>query len=410
MRARLLFLVVIVAATLAVTAPDATVSAFSAVTANPSSSFASAASFCPATQPAATFLSGFEDGVVTSAGTGMYENIFTGGGSPAIDAGVKRYGSYSLLINKTGAGINYVRKIPTGTNGIVVARFAFRLASLPSANVGALFTVAPNAGNAVRIKYDLATQKLKMTLGSASVLAGSTISATTWYVIDVRTDVAANPRTVDWQIDGVAQGSASSSETGSTVSGVRLGGDVSGDVYTANYDDFLMSETATDYPIGDGKVLAVAPNGLSTHSSVGSFANHDGTAIGASTPGYVADRPLTSTTDYIKQTATGSGSYVGLTMADTADACVDAVRGVVAYNASGTNATAAATRFLDGASTTTFSHTGSSTLTYAAGMLTPATTWSATTLNGLIVRTGFATSVTSMPYWQSILAEYNVPL
>jgi hypothetical protein len=75
-------------------------SAFSATTSNVST-FASAASFCGGgTAPTATFMTGFEDGSIASTGAGVWDGIFTGGGTPAVDTSVKRYGNDSLQIER----------------------------------------------------------------------------------------------------------------------------------------------------------------------------------------------------------------------------------------------------------------------------------------------------------------------
>jgi hypothetical protein len=307
--------------------------------------------------------------------------------------------------------VNYLRKnAANGTSStIIVTRFAFRLASTPAATAG-LFQITADGGNNMVFRWEQSSGGIRVDVGSSSATSAP-ISAGTWYYADVRFNAGANPRTVDWRLNGVAQTQVSSAETASYIRQLRVGGYVSGDAYTANYDDLIVSETSADYPIGDGKILASRPDGLGTHNTAGNYQNDDNSAIGASTAGRLDDTDLSSTSDYVKQITGSSSSYVALSLADTAESCVNLVRGIVSYRSSASSpANAAATRFLDAATTTSLTHLIATTTNVSAGMITPATTWSGTALNGLVAHVGFATPVTAVPYWDGVMVEYNVDL
>src|SRR4030067_1051029 len=64
-------------------------------------------------------------------------------------------------------------------------------------------------------------------------------AAATWSRRDLRLSAGTNPRTGDWELDGVAQTSIASAGTASTVSRLRLGSAVAADAYTANFDDAM---------------------------------------------------------------------------------------------------------------------------------------------------------------------------
>jgi hypothetical protein len=114
-------------------------------------------------------------------------------------------------------------------------------------------------------------------------VASTTVSAGTWYLVELRLVAGTNPRTADWQIDGAAQTAVSAAATASTVSTLRLGSTVAADAFTANYDDVLVSATTGDYPLGAGTVVALRPDAMGTSGGSGSFRNNDGTAIDATT-------------------------------------------------------------------------------------------------------------------------------
>jgi hypothetical protein len=387
-----------------------TVSAFSSVTGNASNSFSAAASFCSG-QATAAFVSGFETGTLPT-GTGLW-TLATAGGTPVTDSSVKRNGTYSLKIAKTTGNSNVSKAIP-GTPNTAAARVAIRFATLPAANVSQLVTLQTTGGNSPTIYYYTATQKLALKMNGSTAIATSTVAAGTWYVIDMTADIASNPRTANWSLDGVDMGGVSSAEVGSTVSDLRIGSGVSGDAFTANYDDAIVSATASDYPIGDGKVVALRTTGQGTHNGVaGVVVNEDDSAIGAGSPARLADDPMTSTATYLKQTATGASAYAELTFADTADTCFNGVQATAATHssaASGTN-NAKAVVASGAASTSLFTNINGTSLKYATSIVTPpAGPWSQSGVNALVAQAGYATSVSTVPYWDAFVVEVDVKL
>jgi len=216
---------------------------------------------------------------------------------------------------------------------------------------------------------------------------------------------------VNWRINGVAQTDATSATAATTIADMRWGSSSSANLYTAYYDDLVISHTSADYPIGDGAVKAVRPNGQGTHATSGGFQNHDNSAVGASSPGYIDDEPLTSTTDFVKQVTAGTGSYLEFTFPDVNE-CVDGVAATVAYHASGTSANAARTDIkVGGVPTSVVTNMTTTSLTRVEKTIAPSgSAWVYTDLNQAVVRFGYASSVASrIPYLDAVTLEYDVP-
>lgn len=359
----------------------------------------------PCPTPSPVRLTGFEHGAISATGGGLFSAV--AGAGLSADSAVVRTGTYSLKVTDP-AGTSNNGSLAVGA-GTAVVRVYLRLASLPVANVNELLLVDAAAGNDLRLGYQASSQKLTLRFGAAAAtVASSTVSAGTWYRIDLRLVASTNPRTAAWQIDGVAQTAISAAGTASTVSTLRLGSTVAADVFTANYDDVLISATSGDYPIGAGTVEGLRPDGMGANSTPGSFRNDDGTAIDANTYQRLDDSPLTSLTDYVRQQTIGASDYIEVTFADTTTSCVVGVSGLVAYHAAGTAADRGKTSVFDGATERiVFSGDMSETaLRYRSVIVAPAAApWTPSAVNGLKTRLGYSSDVTPNPYWDGLLLE-----
>ncbi len=358
---------------------------------------------CPAPSPVR--VTGFEHGAVSAAGGGLFSAV-TGSGLSA-DSAVARTGTYSIMdTDPFGTANNASLAIGSG---VAVVRVYVRLAGLPVADVNELLILDAAAGSDLRLGYQASSQQLTLRFASAAVTVGSTtVSAGTWYRIELRLVASTNPRTADWRIDGVAQTAISATETASTVSTLRLGSTVVADTFTANYDDVLISVTSGNYPIGAGTVVGLRPDGMGTNSTPGSFRNDDATAIDANTYLRLDDSPMTGLTDYVRQQTIGATAYIEVTFGDTSTSCVVGVSGLLAYHAAGTAADNGKTSIFDGSTErVVFSGDMSETaLQYVSVIVAPASApWTPTAVNGLKGRIGYSSDVTPNPYWDGLLLE-----
>ena len=405
-------------ACLAVWCVGTTLGAFSGVTTNPNNSFQASSSFggaCPSVNPTHVWMSGIETGYSTSAGGGMFAPSV---GTASVDSTIKRSGNYSLRL-APAATTAYRTRIWGVTLNPVVERFAIRLESLPTSDVElAGMTVMPNQPPTTELsfKYRASTQKFALTLGTGTVDATtSPVQAGVWYLIEARFDPTANPHTADWRIDNVAQPSPPSYAAAAADPYYIYWGSGSAATFTANYDDLMYSFTGSDYPLGDGKILALKPNAMGTSVGAGNFQNELGGAIDANSWNRLDDVPMQNSTDYIKQVTASSTSYLEVNFDDTVETCIRAVHGWVVFDPQNTNqANASKTSAFDGATESVIDSgdnaANNSVFRPVSARVAPAAgTWTPAALNGLVMRIGYATDVSPVTMWHSLLLEYDVP-
>ncbi|MCW2924665.1 MAG: Fibronectin type domain protein, partial [Thermoleophilia bacterium] len=280
----------------------------------------------PAAAGATSFyeVTGFESGTLSPNGGGIAAS--TGGGVGIVTAPV-RHGTYALHADATSASGASAKFAAGGSR--MVGRLGFRIAQLPTSGGQSIFDTHTATGNAN-------TRPFRLTLDAAGVLtmqsvgtggtgvdtaSGATITANTWHYVDVDVNIATTTWTVAWRVDGAVQPPLSgTSPAASTFLDAQLGTTATTYDYIADYDDFVLSSAAADYPIGDGQVVGMRPVATGTHSvaATGDYAtstNNGGvwTSIVAaadqlSSPGSAAlldDWPIapTGSPDLVRQTA-----------------------------------------------------------------------------------------------------------
>lgn len=391
---------------------------FTSTTASLSNSWAAAASCFSGTPVWAT---GFEPGVVSAAGgavtpTSAYLTSITGSGT--LESNVVRSGSYSLKVTKASGGSHYVARKSVAAGGTQASvRFAIRFQTLPTANVGTLASIPiAGSGSDIQLRYILSSTKLGLGFfGASETAALSTVVAGRWYVIDIGFDVSANPNVATWRVDGTNQTTVTKAQAADTLSGeIWLGSTTSGDVFTAYYDDVLATASTADYPLPDGRIDSLAVNAyVGKNDPSNRMQNDAGTAVAAGSQTRLADLPMTSLTTYIRQTNIDAAAYAEYGFEDVTRAgCVNGVSGVVAAHSSAVTANVATTKIREGGTDRTIhaDSTGSGTaaLQYRAKTVQPASgSWSASKLTGTTTRIGYASSVSSLPYWDAVRLEYD---
>ena len=377
-----------------------TYSALSSTSSNPSSNLSAAGAFC--NRSSAVWLTGMEHGVVSTVGGGIFTTVT---GAPTADNVTFRNGAYSLRIADAAAG-STINALKTFTaSSVVVARFAVRLSSLPGVSSNLVYI---DSGTDLVFGYDQATQKFQLTLGASTATSASTVSAATWYVIDLRYDMRNNPNLGDWRVNGVAQGQVSLAAAATTANGFGLGATANPSIFTANFDDIFVANQLTAYPVGDGKIVPLVPDGVGTHNTPGNFRNDDGTAINATSWQRLDEVPMNSITDYVRQQTNGGGSYLEFSLANTTETCVREISAVLAYHSANTPANdGKASVFAGSTESIMFSGDMSvNTIQYASVIAAPTTApWSQAAVNGLLTRVGYSTDTNPNPYWDAIMLE-----
>jgi hypothetical protein len=356
----------------------------------------------------AVFLTGLEQGVASSAALGVFD-LTTG--SLSADAAVHRNGAYSLRLapNYTAA---YAAASLSGTGSAASVRFAVRLASLPT-TTASLAAFVPAAGSWGYLVYDRSSGRFGVQWGAEAITLGTVAPAVgTWYVIEMRVTLS-NPRTLDWRIDRVDQASVSSAQASSSLVWLGLGTQDSNVAYVANYDDIIASSAANDYPIGDGKVLALPVNGVGSHDGSNRFRNDDNSGIDPDSWARVDDVPADSTADYVKQVTGAGNRYLEFTFADTSETCINAVGALLAYHSAGSGNNSGTASIFNGSSESVIyrGRMNGTTLSYAHTVVwSGGEAWAAAAVNGLVARVGYSNDVNPNPYWDALLLEYDVPV
>jgi hypothetical protein len=369
-----------------------------------------AAAACPTTPLSPQALTGFEHGRKGYSAN----NLVPTGTGVAIAPSSARNGAYGLRINAAGAAGNEWFMWPTAPRAGVV-RFAMKLDSLPAGDVSELFSMDTYSKSALRIGYDSAGQAMRLRLRSAAggdqSVGGPALVAGAWHVVDVSYGVNGT-HTAAWSVDGAAQPSATVTGGAEALHYARFG-TMAADRFGADYDDVLISANTADYPVGDGRVQMLRPNGSSASGTA--VRDDDGTPVDAGSWARLDEVPAISTVDFLQQTKAASTNYAQIAFEDTSEACARAVRGYFTTHSQATNnANSAKLSFFDGARESViksgdWAANNGLSRDYSA-TVAPVGEWSQTALNGLVARFGYSTDVKPLPILDGVLVEYEVPV
>lgn len=150
--------------------------------------------------------------------------------------------------------------------GHMVTRFRIYFATLPDANCTLVYQ---SGQDSFGLLFRASDSSLVCGNFGGTVAAFSKVVETgVWYVVSYQ--LARDGGTVhSLTVDGVNIGSENTGGVSSAITSVTFGvdatsGTISADVY---YDDFIVSSTASDYPIPDGTCVGLYPNGDLTNSA-----------------------------------------------------------------------------------------------------------------------------------------------
>jgi hypothetical protein len=408
--------IVVVAACCAAGVVGHTISAFSSTTANSASTFATKASFytCPNQTVTGGYTTGLEYGRLPYSG----DSLFAQGTGVSVDGTVARTGGYSMKVAAAGAaGHAYLFVTPAQPTQVV--RFALRLNTLPTANVQQLMSMTAGNGASLHLRYVAASQKLAVAITGATggtpvvATADTTVTAGAWQVVEIRYAVGTATHAAAWQIDEANQPGATVAAAATSISQTYLGTRVT-DTFTAHYDDILTSSNGAQYPLGDGRVRALSPNGMGTHVGAASFQDNDGTPIDATSWQRLDEIPLNTTNDFIQiVTPGGLTNYAEITLADTTETCIRSVHGYISIHSTASQANVAKLSIFDGSTESvikTGNFSANNTLSRdGAKPVTPASSWTQSAVNGLVARFGYSNDFSPAPILDGVLVEYEIP-
>lgn len=192
----------------------------------------------------ATFCTGFEFGTTAGWATGNNGNkvIDTIVGTPTIVTTSPRTGTYCLEVSASAAteGVKWTAANTLGGASQTRGRAVFGVyfpTSLPSADCElALFEANFDA----EIWFHQSTGKLAARWGSDTMTDGPTVSANTWYMVEIYADVSASTVTLDWWVDTVPQTQVTLVDIAATISAFDLGCAITAATMTVRYDDVVV--------------------------------------------------------------------------------------------------------------------------------------------------------------------------
>lgn len=399
--------------------------------------------------PTPIFLTGFEYQVLSTSGSGTNIGLFNtiDGAGTVVDTSVFRNGAGALKTVATASGANHrvIRSLASHTNQI--GRIAIRISAAPAVLASIMEVgdqLATITYHQFRIKTDRTLEAAIRASGADLAQAnGPVLSVDTWYVLDWHFDGdTTTERRLEWRVDGAAQTTltATPATTGTAAfNGTRIGA-VAGNAVAANYtlwaDDWIVSTTAGDYPIGDGKVIALRPASDGTHSFTDNdFSTGDaGTQRAASYTDFylMVDETAWSTTrdasDNIAQRVIRSDGYVEINPGDTPESgTANGVRALLAYSSSGTtsNRLACIARSSAGFAGVIYGDlpvaqggNGGATTDYSESsnffkdviVTKPGAGWTASEVNQIHWRLGGSGDVTPVPTVQALMLELDYPV
>src|SRR3989337_1370072 len=272
--------------------------------------------------PTLIFGTGFEHQVAAlgashATGEALWDSV---SGSPTISTSTKRTGVASLRINPAAFLQGLTRNIPAG-NRRLVAVVHVNFAAFPP-SFDAFILVVQSGAVVVKIGIRAGTNKWFAQVGSGTAqVSSSGPSLGTWYRVECRLDTSADPWTLDWRIDGVAETQATLATAADDIGTISFGHATGTTTVDFFLDDCAYSFTAGDYPIGDIYGLGYQPSADGTHSNAANFEDAGNVAISGSNPAYdqMDAVPLSAETEYVTQRAIGKGDYVEVVLADSAE-------------------------------------------------------------------------------------------
>jgi len=368
--------------------------------------------------PTLLIVDGFEHGRTTGGGAlGVADGVT---GTPAIVTTPVRTGARALEIATSVAAEGYTYNIPAG-NRVLTTSFYIRFPSFGDATV----LVFPQADNGLQV----ISSRFRLTGGTA--FGPDPLVVDTWYRVDYELNTTANPWVQKCKIDGGTESTSSPANAAADITSIRLG--TTGiDTYTAYYDDYVISVTGGDYPIGAHSVEALIPSSDGTHNitTSGDFDSFSGTAFSNSTTNgntFIGHRPLqaANTADQvIRQELGTTANYMEFGLENLSagtDIPIDARTYGVHVDAANVGASLAEMRLLLSDNTEVLT-TGSVsminstedpglTVTLRKRMaIRPAGGWDRTKVDGLKIRLGFSDNAPDTNFIDSMIEVALQPL
>lgn len=215
--------------------------------------------------------------------------------------------------NSSRSNITFASSSQTRVVGVVYIYFV----TLPSADTNLVRSSTTDVGPCVFFRQS--DSKLYAYVDGTRGASGVTVTTGQWYRVDFDFNINTGGNdTCDIQVDGSACGQATAAGLGAGVTILRCG--PAGCTADVIFDDFVISNTGADYPIGAGYIHPFIPTADGTHNvTAGNFCKGSAPGTGitnATTDSYllVDEVPLDDATpdanDFVTQILNATTEYV----------------------------------------------------------------------------------------------------
>lgn len=284
------------------------------------------------------FCSGPYNGVSEVGWWGGNAGGFTVGSIlPAIDQTITRHGDgdacyrFNYAAGQTGV---FGWFLQSNDDDYLVVRVYFRFDTLPTSGVCDIASLDSTGGSLFDnerawVRYNAGTGRLEALIAepgfpTAGPVQGPSISASTWYRLDMRvhSDGVNDFVTFDWSVDGSPQTQVTLSAPGGIAGkpiGFEFGAELNNAVSAATdlrLQDILVSLDPATYPLPPGRTKVLRPNGAGTHVNPNHFQDDDGSAIDANSYLKLRDDASGTETDWLAQNTLSTTSYLEFTVDD----------------------------------------------------------------------------------------------
>lgn len=366
-----------------------------------------------------SYHTGWEHGVdPVTRGGGLANTVV---GTPiVVSTASPPYGTYSLACDAVSATTEYIFSPTFTAQAQGSIRFRFKCSAAPSASQD-MFQIRLGGSVFCLVQCNSAGALKTTFVGGTGPVAGANVAATpgAWHLVDLYLDASTTSYLAKLTVDGVAN--ASNATTTGAAAGsftaVDLGKVSSETLVTSRifyYDDLIVTTTASDYPLGDGKGIwrSLGSDGLHQPEFPDCFSG---------TTSYTAlDRtPFTSTlnsagTEAIAQNDSSSPHnlhYLQFKISPTPETnSAKAVTCLVGYGGADATANNGTTRVrnADGTLTTVYAGDMSETsMFFRKAVVTKPLSWTPLEVDNLVAEIGLSSSVANPPIWQEIGFELD---
>jgi hypothetical protein len=170
----------------------------------------------------------------------------------------KSTGIASYRVHPSSPAASYLLHTFATAGRMAVVRAKVKINSVPG-DISEVLMLRTSASQSQRIYFDPVTNRFKAGYNAPGQYQTSSMAISTgqWYRLEMKVDTSSGTTTCDWAIDGTAQTQATTTQTAHDMIGLRAG------TYAAVTADFLLddvaiSQTAGDYPIGDGATTEIS--------------------------------------------------------------------------------------------------------------------------------------------------------